>query len=42
MEDEVKESKPKEIVKARESWEKECYRPFLEQNPERLPRFSTV
>ena len=32
----------KEIKRARESWEKNCYRPSLEQTPERLSRFSTV
>ena len=30
------------IAKEKETWEKECYQPSLEQNPERLPRFSTV
>lgn len=38
----MEENRKKEIVKARESWEEECYRPFLRQSPERLPRFSTV
>ncbi|NWF54874.1 MAG: methylmalonyl-CoA mutase family protein [Syntrophaceae bacterium] len=32
----------KAIVKARESWEKDCYQPSLAQSPERLARFSTV
>jgi methylmalonyl-CoA mutase N-terminal domain/subunit len=30
------------IAEEKEIWEKECYQPSLEQNPERLPRFSTV
>jgi methylmalonyl-CoA mutase N-terminal domain/subunit len=30
------------IAKEKETWEKECYQPSLEQDPERLPRFSTV
>ncbi|MGA2954291.1 MAG: methylmalonyl-CoA mutase family protein [Thermodesulfobacteriota bacterium] len=38
----MEEKKIKEITKARESWQKNCYRPSLKQSPERLPRFSTV
>jgi len=38
----VEDNKLKEIIKARESWEKDCYQPSLSQSPERLPRFSTV
>ena len=34
--------KRQEIAKEKEAWEKNCFRPFLKQNPERLPRFSTV
>lgn len=30
------------LAQARESWEENCRRPSLKQNPERLPRFSTV
>ena len=41
-EGDVEEGKRKEIVEARESWEKDCYQPSLRQNPERLPKFSTV
>ncbi|MGE5253054.1 MAG: methylmalonyl-CoA mutase family protein, partial [Planctomycetaceae bacterium] len=41
-EEKVEDGKFKEITKARESWEKECYLPSLSQSPERLPRFSTV
>ncbi len=38
----MEEKEIKEITKARESWQKNCYRPSLKQSPERLPRFSTV
>ncbi|HXZ36093.1 MAG TPA: methylmalonyl-CoA mutase family protein, partial [Thermodesulfobacteriota bacterium] len=38
----MEDNKLKEIIKARESWEKDCYQPSLSQSPERLPRFSTV
>jgi methylmalonyl-CoA mutase N-terminal domain/subunit len=38
----VENLKLKEIIKAKESWERECYEPSLKQSPERLPRFSTV
>jgi len=38
----VEDPKLKEIIKAKESWEKECYEPSLKQSPERLPRYSTV
>ena len=38
----MEDHKLKEIIKARESWEKDCYQPSLSQSPERLPRFSTV
>jgi len=38
----VEDPKLKEIIKAKESWEKECYEPSLKQSPERLPSFSTV
>ena len=38
----MEDNKLKEIIKARESWEKECYQPSLKQSPERLSRFSTV
>jgi methylmalonyl-CoA mutase N-terminal domain/subunit len=38
----VEDNKLKEFIKARESWEKDCYQPSLSQSPERLPRFSTV
>ena len=41
-EEEMEEKKLKEITKARESWQKNCYRPSLKESPERLPRFSTV
>ena len=41
-EEDVEDHKLKEIIKAKESWEKDCYRPSLKQSPERLPRFSTV
>jgi methylmalonyl-CoA mutase N-terminal domain/subunit len=41
-EEKVEDSKLKEITEARESWEKECYLPSLNQSPERMPRFSTV
>jgi methylmalonyl-CoA mutase N-terminal domain/subunit len=30
------------LTQARESWERDCYRPSLKQSPERLSRFSTV
>ncbi len=36
------EKELKEIIRARESWDESCCRPSLKQNPERLPRFSTV
>ncbi len=36
------EKELKEIIEARQSWEESCCRPSLKQNPERLPRFSTV
>jgi methylmalonyl-CoA mutase, N-terminal domain len=42
LEEDVEDHKLKEIIKARESWEKDCYQPSLSQSPERLPRFSTV
>jgi methylmalonyl-CoA mutase N-terminal domain/subunit len=38
----VEDHKLKEIIKGRESWEKDCYEPSLSQSPERLSRFSTV
>ena len=38
----MEEREKKRIAEARESWEKDCYLPSVEQNPERLPRFSTV
>ncbi|MBP1724242.1 MAG: methylmalonyl-CoA mutase [Deltaproteobacteria bacterium] len=38
----MEDPKLKEIIKAKESWEKECYEPSLKQSPERLPSFSTV
>ncbi len=38
----MEDRKLKESMKAKESWEKECYRPSLSQSPERLSRFSTV
>ena len=38
----MEDPKLKEIIKAKESWEKECYEPSLKQSPERLPRYSTV
>ena len=38
----MEESTLKQIKQARESWEKNCCRPSLNQTPERLPRFSTV
>ena len=38
----MEESTLKQIQQARESWEKNCCRPSLNQTPERLPRFSTV
>jgi len=38
----VEDRKRKEIMKSKESWEEECYRPSLTQSPERLSRFSTV
>ncbi len=38
----MEDNKLREIIKARESWEKECYQPSLGQSPERLSRFSTV
>ena len=38
----MEDNKLKEIIKARESWEKDCYQPSLSQSPGRLPRFSTV
>ena len=41
-EDSMDRSAIPKIAKEKETWEKECYQPSLEQNPERLPRFSTV
>jgi methylmalonyl-CoA mutase N-terminal domain/subunit len=41
-EEDVEDNKLKEIIKARESWEKDCYQPSLGQSPERLSKFSTV
>ena len=38
----MEDRKRKEIMKSKESWEEECYRPSLTQSPERLSRFSTV
>ncbi len=38
----MEDRKLKESIKARGSWEKECYQPSLKQSPERQPRFSTV
>jgi methylmalonyl-CoA mutase N-terminal domain/subunit len=38
----MEDGKLKKIVKAKDSWEKDCYQPSLEQSPERMPRFSTV
>ena len=38
----VEDNKLKEIIKARESWDKDSYQPSLKQGPERMPRFSTV
>ena len=38
----MEDRKLKESMKAKDSWEKECYQPSLSQSPERLPRFSTV
>jgi methylmalonyl-CoA mutase N-terminal domain/subunit len=38
----MEEKKLKEIAKARECWQENCYRPSLKQSPERLSRFSTV
>jgi methylmalonyl-CoA mutase, N-terminal domain len=38
----VDDHKLKEIIKARESWEKDCYQPSLSLGPERLSSFSTV
>ena len=38
----MEDNKLREVIKARESWEKDCYQPSLSQSPERLPRFSTV
>ncbi len=31
-----------DLTQKRQFWEDNCFRPSLEQNPERLPRFSTV
>jgi methylmalonyl-CoA mutase N-terminal domain/subunit len=42
LEGDVGNGKLKEIIKARESWEKDCYQPSLSQSSERLSRFSTV
>ncbi len=41
-EEDVEDHKLEGIIKARESWEKDCYQPSLSQNPERISRFSTV
>ena len=38
----MEDGKLKEIIKARESWEQDCYQPSLFQGPERMPKFSTV
>ena len=38
----MEDGKLKEIIKAAESWEKDCYQPSLKQSPERLSKFSTV
>jgi len=38
----VEDGKLKEIIKAAESWKKDCYQPSLKQSPERLSKFSTV
>jgi methylmalonyl-CoA mutase N-terminal domain/subunit len=36
------ENEMEEIVREKEAWEKNCFQFSLKQNPERLPRFSTV
>ena len=41
-EEDVEDHKLEGIIKARESWEKDCYQPSLSQSPERISRFSTV
>ncbi|HWU38166.1 MAG TPA: methylmalonyl-CoA mutase family protein, partial [Candidatus Acidoferrum sp.] len=38
----MEDNKLKEIIKARETWDQDCYQPSLKQSPERMPRFSTV
>ena len=38
----MEDTKLKEIIRAAESWEKDCYQPSLKQGPERMPKFSTV
>ena len=38
----MEDGKLKEIIKAAESWKKDCYQPSLKQSPERLSKFSTV
>jgi methylmalonyl-CoA mutase N-terminal domain/subunit len=38
----MKRDEIQDLAKERELWEKNCFQPFLKQNPERLPRFSTV
>ncbi len=42
LEDSMDKTILEKIIPEKESWEKDCFRPSLKQNPERLPRFSTV
>ena len=42
MEESMDRTKISRVASEKETWEKECYQPSLNQNHERLPRFSTV
>ena len=42
MEESMDRTEIARIAREKEAWKKECYQPSLNQNQERLPRFSTV